>query len=80
MLAIKAHASKRNVLAELSVAAGSMSQEAKEKIVEAAYLMLIADEYVAPPELKMLKDIAAALRISDDRLEAIMAVTEPPST
>ena len=57
-----------------------MSQEAKEKIVEAAYLMLIADEYVAPPELKMLKDIAAALRISDDRLEAIMAVTEPPST
>jgi uncharacterized membrane protein YebE (DUF533 family) len=77
ILAVQAYASKRDVLAELAVAAGSMSAETKEEIIRAAYLMLLADDYVAKEELKKLKDIAAALRISESRLEAIIVATKP---
>ena len=73
VLAARAYATKRDILAELSVAVGSMSEATREEIIRAAYLMLVADEYVAEPELKKLKDIAAALGISDDQLEAIIA-------
>ena len=79
VLAARAYATKRDILAELSVAVGSMSEATREEIVRAAYLMLVADEYVAEPELKKLKDIAVALGISDTRLEAIIAATKPPS-
>jgi uncharacterized membrane protein YebE (DUF533 family) len=77
VLGVRAYANTRDILAELSIAEGGMSQETKEEIIRAAYLMLIADEYIAEPELKTLKDIAAALRISDDRLRTVIAATKP---
>ena len=64
ILAVQAYATKRDVLAELSIAAGSMSRDIKEKIVRAAYLTLLADKHVAGEERKRLKDIGAALRFS----------------
>jgi len=76
VLAVQAYATKRDLLRDLSVAEGSMSPETKEEIIRAAYLMLVADEYVAEPELKKLKDIAAALGISETHLEAIIAATK----
>jgi len=78
VLAARAYASKRDILAELSVVVGSMSEATREEIIRAAYLMLVADEYVAEPELKKLKDIAAALRISETHLEAIITATKAP--
>jgi uncharacterized tellurite resistance protein B-like protein len=79
VLAIQAYATRRDVLAELSMAAGSMSQETKENIVRAAYRMLLADGYVAEAEMSKVKAIAAALGISTAQLAAIIAAIEPPS-
>ncbi len=79
ILAVQAYATKRDVLAELAVAAGSMSRETKEEIIQAAYRMLLADEYVAKEELKRIREIATVLGISESHLEAIMAATKPPS-
>jgi tellurite resistance protein len=79
VLGIRAYANRRDILTELSIAEGSMSQESKEEIVRAAYRMLIADEHAAKEEFKTLKDIAAALGISDDQLKAIIAATKPLS-
>lgn len=42
VLAVQAYATKRDVLAELSAAAGSMSRDTKERIIRAAYLTLLA--------------------------------------
>jgi tellurite resistance protein len=78
VLAAEAYAGKRDVLMELSIAAGSMSQETKQKIIRAAYLTLIADNRIAKEERKRLKDIAAALQISDFDLAAL--VTKIKST
>ena len=77
VLAVRAYATKHDVLAELSVAAGSMSAELKEEIVRAAYLMLLADERIAGQEREKLKEIAAALQISETHLSAIVEATEP---
>jgi tellurite resistance protein len=79
VLAVQAYATKRDIVAELTAEAGSMSEETKEEIIRAAYLMLRADGYIAKEELKKLKEIAAALRISEHHLGAIMAATKPPS-
>ena len=38
VLAVQAYATKRDVVAEFSAAAGSMSRETKEEIIRAAYL------------------------------------------
>jgi uncharacterized membrane protein YebE (DUF533 family) len=70
--AVAAYASKRDVLAELSAAAGSMSEETKEEIIRAAYLVLLADERIAGEERKKLKDIAAALKIPEIHFGAIL--------
>ena len=70
--AVQAYATRRDVLAELSGAAGSMSAEVKEKIVRAAYLTLLADGRIAGEEFKTLKDIAAALGVSENDFQAIM--------
>jgi tellurite resistance protein len=70
--AVEAYATRRDVLAELSQAAGSLSAEVKEKIVRAAYLTLLADKRVAGDELKKLKDIAAALDVSERQFQAII--------
>ena len=48
-----------------------MSTEVKEKIVRAAYLTLLADGRVTGEEFKTLKDIAAALEVSEQQFQAI---------
>jgi tellurite resistance protein len=70
--AAEAYASKRDVLAELSAAAGGMSLETKEEIIRAAYLVLLADERIAGEERKKLRDIAAALQIPEIHFGAIL--------
>src|SRR5262245_31977505 len=75
-LAVQAYVTRRDVLAELSQVAGSMSAETKEKIVRAAYLTLLADTRIAGEEFKTLKDIAAALGVSENDLQAIMKKAE----
>jgi tellurite resistance protein len=70
--AAEAYATKRDVLAELSAAAGGMSPETKEEIIRAAYLVLLADERIAGEERKKLKDIAAALQIPEIHFGAIL--------
>ena len=76
VLAAQAYATKRDVLAELSTAAGSMSRETKEEIIRAAYLTLLADKRIAEEERERLKDIAAALQISEIHFDAIVKGTE----
>ena len=70
--AVQAYATKRDVLAELSAAAGGMSLETKEEIIRAAYLVLLADDRIAGEERKKLKDIAAALQIPEIHFGAIL--------
>ena len=72
VFAVQAYATKRDVLAELSLASGSMSAATKEEIIRAAYLALLADARDAAPERKKLKDIAAALRVTESELETIL--------
>ena len=71
-LAVQAYATKRDVLAELSVAAGSFNLETKEEILRAAYLTLLSDKRVDERELRKVKDIAISLRISEDQFRAIV--------
>ncbi len=59
-------------IAELGAAAKSLDKESKEEIVRAAYLVLLADDTIAGEERKKLKDIAAALQISEIHFGAIL--------
>ena len=79
LLAVQAYATRRDVLAELSAAAGSMSRETKEEIIRAAYLTLLADKRIAEEECKTVKDLAAALRISENEFQAILEAIAPSS-
>jgi hypothetical protein len=79
VLAVQAYATKRDVLAELTAVAGSMSRQTKEEIIRAAYLTLLADKRIAGEERKKLKDIAAALQISEGHYTAIVEGTERTS-
>jgi tellurite resistance protein len=72
VLAVQVYATTRDVLRELSIDAGSMSRETKEKIIRAAYLTLLANGRIAEEERQKLKDIAAALRFSESDLKAIV--------
>jgi tellurite resistance protein len=74
--AVQAYATRRDVLAELTGVAGSMSAEVKEKIIRAAYLTLLADGRIAGEEFKTLKDIAAALQVSAHQFQAIIEDAE----
>jgi tellurite resistance protein len=73
VLAVQAYSTKRDVLTELS------SRETKEEIMRAAYLTLLADTRIAGEERARLKDIAAALQISEIHFDAIVEGTEPTS-
>ena len=55
VLAAQAYATRRDVVAELSAAAGSMSRETKEEIIRAAYLTLLADQRIAGEERRGCK-------------------------
>ena len=46
--------------------------DAKEEIIRAAYLVLLADDRIAGEERKKLKDIAAALQIPEIHFGAIL--------
>ena len=77
--AVQAYTTRRDVLAEFSAAPGSMSEATKEEIIRAAYLTLLADKRIAGEERERLKDIAAALQISEIDLDAIVKGIEPTS-
>ena len=77
VLAVETYVAKRDVMAELSIAAGSMTRETKEKIIRAACRTLHADDRVTEEERKRLKDIAAALQISEIDLDTLVAGTAP---
>jgi uncharacterized membrane protein YebE (DUF533 family) len=78
VLAVEAYA-KRDLLTELSIAAGSMTRATKEKIIRAAYSTLLVDKRVAGDEDKSLKQIAAALRISESELDTLVKGIKPIS-
>jgi uncharacterized membrane protein YebE (DUF533 family) len=52
LLAVQAYANRRDVLAELSAAAGTLSRETGREIIRAAYLTLLADKRIAKEERK----------------------------
>jgi uncharacterized membrane protein YebE (DUF533 family) len=61
-----------DVFAEFASAAKVLDQNTKEEMIRAAYLVLLADERIAGAERKKLKDIAAALLISEIHFGAIL--------
>ena len=79
VFAVDAYVAKRDVLTELSIAAGSMTRDTKEKILCAAYLTLLADKRITGKERKRVKDIAAALEISEIDLDALVEKVKPIS-
>jgi tellurite resistance protein len=63
---------KGDTIAEFGAAAKVLDQAAKEEVIRAAYLVLLADDRIAGEERKKLKDIAAALQISEIHFGAIL--------
>ncbi len=57
---------------EFAAASRTLGMETKEEIVRAAYLVLLADDRIAGEERKKLKDLAAALDISEIHFGAIL--------
>lgn len=50
----------------------SLDRDAKDQIVRAAYLVLLADDAISSAERKKLQDIAAALKIPEVHFGAIL--------
>lgn len=71
--AVQMYARKRDVLAELSAAAGGLDWDTKVEIIRAVYLTLLADDRATPEERAKLKEIAAALQVPEPRLDAIIS-------
>lgn len=63
---------KGDVIAEFAAAAKILDLNAKEEIIRAAYLVLLADDRIAGEERKKLRDIAAALQVSEIHFGAIL--------
>jgi uncharacterized tellurite resistance protein B-like protein len=63
---------KGNVLSEFAAASKVLDMDAKEEIIGAAYLMLLADELIAGEERKKLQELAAALQIPEIHFGAIL--------
>lgn len=61
-----------SMLAQLAAAAPDLDRAAKEEIVRAAYLVLLADNRISGEERKTLKDIATALGIPEIHCGAIL--------
>jgi uncharacterized membrane protein YebE (DUF533 family) len=70
--AAEAYATKRDLLAEFSAAAGGLSRETKEEIIRSAYLVLLADDRIAGEERKKLQDLAMALKVPEIHFGAIL--------
>jgi len=67
-----AKATKSDLSSEIAAAAKSLDRNIKEEMIRAAYLVLLADELIVQQESKELKDIAAALEISETDYGAIL--------
>ena len=63
---------KGDTLAAFAAAAKTLDNRAKEEIIKGAYRVLLADNRIAGEERKTLKDIAAALKISEIHFGAIL--------
>lgn len=63
---------KGDTLAAFAAAAKTLDERAKEEIIKGAYRVLLADKRIAGEERKKLKDIAAALKISEIHFGAIL--------
>jgi tellurite resistance protein len=63
---------KADAIAQFAAAAKVLDNDAKEEVIRAAYLVLLADERIAGEERKKLKDIAAALQIPEIHFGAIL--------
>jgi hypothetical protein len=63
---------KGDVHAEFAAASKVLDMDAKEEIIRAAYLVLLADELIAGQERKKLQDLAAALQIPEIHFGAIL--------
>ncbi|MGD9501049.1 MAG: hypothetical protein AB7V40_01015 [Methyloceanibacter sp.] len=63
---------KGDMLAEFAAAAKILDTSAKEAIIKGAYRVLLADDRIAGEERKKLKDIAAALKVSEIHFGAIL--------
>jgi tellurite resistance protein len=68
----RAAGTKGDIFAEFSAAGRSLPMNAKEEIVRAAYLVLLADDRITGEERKKLQDIAAALQIPEIHFGAIL--------
>ncbi len=68
----RAAESKGDLLAEFAAAGKMLDQGTKEEMIRAAYLVLLADDQIAGEERKKLKDIAAALQVSEIHFGAIL--------
>ena len=64
---------RKDVLEELSQVAGSLSTEAKAAILRGAYETILANSYVSQAERDTLDGIAAALQLSGDDMDAVLA-------
>ncbi len=64
---------RKDVLEELSKVAGSLSTEAKAAILRGAYETILAKSYVSQAERDTLDGIAAALQLSGDEMDAVLA-------
>jgi tellurite resistance protein len=63
---------KSDAIAQFAAVAKVLDREAKEEVVRAAYLVLLADDRIAGEERKKLKDIATALQIPEIHFGAIL--------
>lgn len=62
----------RTLTKALEAAAGDLDKVAKDGIVRAAYLVLVADGKVAPPERTRLLNIGRALDMPEDDINTIL--------
>jgi uncharacterized membrane protein YebE (DUF533 family) len=63
---------KYDAIAQFAAAAKVLDRNAKEEIIRAAYLVLLADDRIAGEERKKLKDLAAALQIPEIHFGTIL--------
>jgi tellurite resistance protein len=73
VLAVQTYARRRTLIEDLSIAANAMRDETKETILRAAFLTAEANGQLSPQEFERLAAIAAALGISDDDMQEIVA-------
>lgn len=70
--AAEANMKAADLVAEFEDVSPKLSIPTKEEIIRGAYLVLLADDNIAGEERKRLKDIAAALGISEIQFGAIL--------